>query len=104
MTLVPLYFVDELGASAATANTVLTVMLVAGALARWRGPAGRPLRPVDRASRLARRAQPADRRPAGRQRGRGHRRAGRHLPEGRMPLGAGSRRATAEAQPAHSGL
>ncbi|MEA2247999.1 MAG: transporter, family, fosmidomycin resistance protein [Solirubrobacteraceae bacterium] len=31
MTLVPLYFVDELHASAATANTALTVMLAAGA-------------------------------------------------------------------------
>ena len=32
MTLVPLYFVDELGASEATANTALTVMLAAGAI------------------------------------------------------------------------
>ena len=32
MTLVPLYFVDELHASAATANTALTVMLAAGAI------------------------------------------------------------------------
>jgi FSR family fosmidomycin resistance protein-like MFS transporter len=32
MTLVPLYFVDELHSSAATANTALTVMLAAGAI------------------------------------------------------------------------
>ena len=32
MTLVPLYFVDELGASEATANTALTVMLASGAV------------------------------------------------------------------------
>jgi FSR family fosmidomycin resistance protein-like MFS transporter len=32
MTLVPLYFVDELGSSEATANTALTVMLAAGAV------------------------------------------------------------------------
>ena len=32
MTIVPLYFVDELHASKATANTALTVMLAAGAL------------------------------------------------------------------------
>jgi FSR family fosmidomycin resistance protein-like MFS transporter len=37
MTLVPLYFVDELGTSAATANTALTVMLAAGAVGTLAG-------------------------------------------------------------------
>jgi FSR family fosmidomycin resistance protein-like MFS transporter len=37
MTLVPLYFVDELGTSEATANTALTVMLAAGAVGTLNG-------------------------------------------------------------------
>ena len=37
MTLVPLYFVDELGTSAATANAALTVMLAASALGTLAG-------------------------------------------------------------------
>ena len=59
MTLVPLYFVDELGASEATANTALTVMLASGAVGTLhRRPARRPLRPADRAARVARGAAP----------------------------------------------